>query len=165
MAILEVTDTEVAQRCTCCGRENRHVIDGLQAGIKPDAGNADPGVVRLPSCTCGATEFLMRSGDNEPEHPSPGCFGHLHRLLVDHVHAELVRREKVIPALRDERGKVPATLAHPLSTATRERWFPSGFRLSPPADEAAEANAIKPHNPPITANAPEDAGNEENANG
>jgi len=129
MSIHEMNATEVLQRCGKCNAENRIVIDSLEAGVARDD-QADPRVVPLPACpTCRSTEFLIRSPDAEQGHPAPGSFGHLHRMLVDQVHAELVKRKKVISALKDKLGRVDSTIARPVSPEDVQQWFSKGLKI------------------------------------
>lgn len=128
MAIHEVTTNDVLQRCESCNDEHRVLIDDLEVGVARDQ-QVDGRMVPMPPCpVCAAVEFLVRAPDNEPEHPSQGSFGHLHRMMVDELHAELVTRGKVNAALRDGEGNVPPSLAKPLSTEKRDRWFSKGLR-------------------------------------
>lgn len=128
MAIHEVTTNDVLQRCEACEDEHRVLIDDLEVGVARDD-QVDGALVPMPPCpACGAVEFLVRTPDDEPDHPSQGSFGHMHRMLVDHLHSELVTRNKVHAALRDREGRVPPSLARPLSTEKRERWFAAGLR-------------------------------------
>ena len=137
MAIYEVTSTEVVQRCGRCSAENRIAMGVLKVGVAHEA-QTDPRTIPLPACpTCASTEFLIRSPDDEPEYPAPGAFGHLHRLLVDELHAELVKADKVIPALLDSLGRADQTLARPVAKVTRDRWFPTGMKIERPTVEAA----------------------------
>lgn len=129
MSIHEMNATEALQRCGKCAAENRIAIDSLEAGVARDE-QADPHVVPLPACpTCRSTEFLIRSPDGEQGHPAPGSFGHLHRMLVDQVHAELVKRKKVIGALKDKQGRVDATIARPVSPEDVQQWFSKGLKI------------------------------------
>jgi hypothetical protein len=135
MAIFEVTATEVVQVCAKCDAENRIAAAGLEVGVARDS-QTDPRTVPLPACpTCGSREFLIREADGEPEHPAQGSFGHLHRMLVNHLHAELVRADRVLPAFRDERGRADQTIARPIPQAKRDRWFQRGMRIDQPAQE------------------------------
>ena len=128
MAIHEVTTTDVLQRCEACDDEHRILIDDLEVGVVRDQ-QVDGRLVPMPPCpVCGAVEFLVRAPDDEPEHPSQGSFGHLHRMLVDELHADLVTRGRINAALRDAEGGIPTNLAKPLSTEKRERWFSKGMR-------------------------------------
>lgn len=136
MAIEEVTTTELVQRCSKCDSVNRLVLDNLEVGLARES-QTDARVVVLPACpTCRASEFLFRSPDDEPAHPAPGSFGHLHRLLVDHVHCELVKREKVIPQLLDEKGTPRMDLARPIAAEMVTRWFDKGLKIAPRPTEA-----------------------------
>jgi hypothetical protein len=142
MAIYEVTDSEVVQRCGKCGTENRVALDALEVGVAREE-QTDSSVVPLPACpTCRSSEFLFRSPDGELTHPAPGSFGHLHRLLVDEVHAELVKRKKVIPLLKDKEGRVDPKLAKPVAAEERSRWFPQGLKIEPRLTEAARAKEL-----------------------
>ena len=145
MSIHEMNATEVLQRCGKCAAENRIVLDSLEVGVARDD-QTDAAVVSLPACpTCRSTEFLLRSPDDEPAHPAPGSFGHLHRMLVDEVHAELVKRKKVIGALKDKQGRVDATIARPVSPEDVQQWFSKGLKIelreveqSPPSKEPGQ---------------------------
>jgi hypothetical protein len=139
MAISEVTDTDVFQHCDACGDERRVLLDALTVGVAHED-RADGRVVPMPPCpVCGATEFLVRVPDNEPEHPSPGSFGHRHRMLVDHLHAELVGQDKVVAPLLDQEGHAPASLARPLTTEAKDRWFARGMKIDAPVREQPAA--------------------------
>lgn len=139
MSIHEMTSTEVLQRCGKCAAENRIALDTLEVGVARDE-QTDGSVVPLPACpTCRSTEFLLRSPNDEPAHPAPGSFGHLHRLLVDEMHAELVKRKKVIPLLKDNQGRVDPKLAKPVAAEELARWFPQGLKIEPRVAEAARA--------------------------
>lgn len=128
MAIHEVTTSDVLQRCEACEDEHRILIDDLEVSVARDQ-QVDGRLVPMPPCpACSAVEFLVRAPDDEPEHPSQGSFGHLHRMLVDELHADLVTRGKVNAALRDAEGGIPKNLAKPLSTERRDRWFSKGLR-------------------------------------
>lgn len=139
MSIHEMTSTEVVQRCGKCAAENRIALDTLEVGVARDE-QTDASVVPLPACpTCRSTEFLLRSPNDEPAHPAPGSFGHLHRLLVDEMHAELVKRKKVIPLLKDNQGRVDPKLAKPVAAEELARWFPQGLKIEPRVAEAVRA--------------------------
>ena len=126
MPIDELTNDDVNQTCASCRSTRRIALGNLIAGDEgPTPESSVPNVVRLPPCaSCGAVEFLIRSPDEEAAHPSPGCFGHLHRMLVDQLHAELVQRKRVIGALKDK----PA-IAKPISKDDVMRWFPKGLKI------------------------------------
>ncbi|RKH04354.1 hypothetical protein [Corallococcus carmarthensis] len=135
MALLEIAETHVLQRCARCDSTNRSALDSLEVGVARRE-NVDDGLVQLPPCaSCRSSEFLIRAAEGEPEHPAPGSFGHLHRLLVGHLHAELVQRGRLHRALKPKGGSAPQVVTHPLSQEARERWFPQGLRIAVLADE------------------------------
>ncbi|ADO70402.1 hypothetical protein [Stigmatella aurantiaca] len=139
MAIHEVTTEDVLQRCARCGSGNRLSIDSLEVGVARRE-DVDDSLVQLPPCpTCRSTEVLIRAAVGEPEHPAPGSFGHLHRLLVGHVHAELVQRERLHRGIKPKGGSASNVVVRPLSQETRERWFPQGLRIAVPPDEQPHA--------------------------
>lgn len=132
MALHEVTEDTVVQRCANCKRDNRIAITSLTVGVEHGE-HRDESLIPLPVCAgCGSVEVLRRSADDEGDHPAPGTFGHLHRLLVDHLHAELVRRDQVAPAVRKVGGRSDAVLVRPLTADAIERWFPRGMKLELP---------------------------------
>jgi hypothetical protein len=146
MPIYEVTDTDVVQRCSNCNQTNRIALTELQAGVpSPDGSAADPRLVALPACpSCKSGEFLIRSSDNDPPHPAPGSFGHLHRLLVDHLQSVLVTTNRVNPKLFKLNSKVADQgHARPLDKATRDKFFPDGA-MKIPLPAGAPAPAPKP---------------------
>jgi len=129
MAIHEVIDDAVIQRCANCKQDNRIAIASLTVGIQHGE-HRDESLITLPVCPgCGSVEVLRRSAANEGDHPAPGTFGHLHRMLVDHLHAELVRRDQVAPGFRNVDGRANTVLARPLTAGAIERWFPHGMKL------------------------------------
>nr|BDT32006.1 hypothetical protein MFMH1_16750 [Myxococcus sp. MH1] len=135
MAIHEVTVDDVLQRCARCGSGNRISLDSLEVGVARRE-DADDGLVQFPPCpACRSTEFLIRAPESEPEHPAPGSFGHLHQLLVGHLHAELVQRGRLHTVLKPKGGSTSKVVVRPLSQDARERWFPQGLRIEVPSDE------------------------------
>lgn len=137
MAIYELNDTEVRQRCSKCGVESRIALDALEVGASRGV-QIDGRLVPLPACPgCRSTEWLVRSADDETPHPAPGSSGHLHRLLVDQVHAELVKRLRVVPELKQDGGRPLEGLARPVAAADVKRWFPAGFRIQLPEPEVS----------------------------
>jgi DNA-directed RNA polymerase subunit RPC12/RpoP len=96
MAIQEITSTELVQRCAKCDRENRIALANLEVGVERDD-QVEDSVVPLPECpTCRSREFLLRSPASEQAHPAQGSSGHLHRLIVDELHSELVKKGRVV---------------------------------------------------------------------
>lgn len=132
MPIEELTNEDVLQRCSACQSTARVRLATLSIGVGstvPD--DIDGRVTRLPPCaTCKAEEFLVRSVDGQPL-PPVGSYAHLHRLLVDQLHAQLAKTGRV-----DKRvGKLK--LAE-LSAAQRKEFFPDGLRLPVAAAERLE---------------------------
>lgn len=133
MPVLELTDDTISQHCSVCGAD-RHValtslLDGRH-GTTPVDVTAD--VVRLPPCEgCGGVEFLIRSAETEPPHPSPGSFGHLHRLLVDELHSRLVQ-QRAPSALKELTLKTPAPSRRGPTQEELQTWFPQGLRIQLP---------------------------------
>ncbi|NOJ92331.1 hypothetical protein HMI51_05170 [Corallococcus coralloides] len=135
MALLEIAETHVLQRCARCDSNNRSALDSLEVGVARRE-DVDDGLVQLPPCaSCRSSEFLIRAAEREPEHPAPGSFGHLHRLLVGHLHAELVQRGRLHTSLKPKGGSARQVVTHPLTQEARERWFPQGLRIEMPPDE------------------------------
>lgn len=132
MAIQEITDTELVQRCAKCDCENWIALAELAVGIQRDD-QVEDGVVPLPECpACHSREFLLRSPVDEVEHPSKGSLGHLHRLLVDELHAELVKSGRVVERLKNKTDKV---VTRPIAAAARATLFKDGLKLPPRAVE------------------------------
>lgn len=150
MALHEITQQHVMQRCSRCDSDNRTAIDLLEVGVARHD-DVDDSLVQLPPCpSCRSTEFLVHSDAGEPTHPSPGSYGHLHRLLVDHLHAELIQRERLHSALNSRAGNKKLVVS-PLTQEVRERWFPHGLRLeAPPAERRHRPQAASQytHSPP-----------------
>jgi hypothetical protein len=141
MPIEELADEHLVQRCAHCAAQHTIKHTAITAGVAAPAAPADAAVVALPACAnCGAQEFLLRSPVDAPEHPAPGSYGHLHRLLVDCLHARLVARGRVAKELR----KAGGVTAVPVDEGALARWFPAGLRLpasgaEPPAPKAGPA--------------------------
>lgn len=135
MALLEIAETYVLQRCTRCHSNNHSALESLEVGVARRE-DVDDGLIQLPPCSsCRSSEFLIRAAEGEPEHPAPGSFGHLHRLLVGHLHAELVQRGRLHRALKPKGGTAPQVVTQPLTQEARERWFPRGLRIEMPPEE------------------------------
>ncbi len=126
MAIQEITDIELVQRCAKCDAENRVVLADLEVGIERDD-QVEDSIVPLPECpTCHSREFLLRSPVDEQEQAAQGGAGHLHRLLVDELHAELVKKGRVVAKLK---GRADKVLTRPIAAETKRRFFDEGFKL------------------------------------
>lgn len=127
MAIQEITSTELVQRCAKCDRENRIALSNLEVGLERDE-QVDEAIVPLPECpTCRSREYLLRSPLEEQTYPAQqGSAGHLHRLLVDELHAQLVKRGRVVERIRD---KVDEVLTRPIETETMRQLFDKGLKM------------------------------------
>jgi len=123
MAIIEVSDTLVVQRCAKCNNENLTPLSNLEVGVERET-HADPRIIPLPVCPkCHSSEFLIRSADDEAAHRAPGGFGHLHRMLVDQLHAQLVSAGQVKASIKDK------VVARPVPSADLGHWFPNGLKI------------------------------------
>ncbi|HEU4533114.1 MAG TPA: hypothetical protein VFS00_03315 [Polyangiaceae bacterium] len=135
MAVAELTATELVQVCAVCARTHRLPLAALRVGHGEGAQRED-GTIALPPCAhCEASEFLFRSPEGAPPHPLPGSPGHLHRLLVDHLHGRLTA------AAGGDEGSPGRPRPGP-SDEELVRWFPGGLRLPP-----ARAEALRPTGP------------------
>ena len=139
MAIQEITDTELVQRCAGCDRENRVALANLAVGVERED-QVEDSVVPLPECpTCRSREFLVRSPASEQGHPSQGSSGHLHRLMVDELHSQLVKKGRVAERLV---GKAEQIVTKPIATEVKARFFDKGMRL--PARAVEELQGKEP---------------------
>lgn len=129
MPIVAIEERTLRQRCARCERERELSLEEL---TPPDG--KPPEVLTLPPCACGAVEHLIHAPDGEPEHPEPGSFGHLHRLLVDGLLGALHEAAPREDTLRENtlRARVERRIPEPV----RERWFSAGPRLEVARDAA-----------------------------
>lgn len=126
MAIQEITDVELIQRCAGCDRDNRVALSNLSVGVE-HAEQVEDGVVPLPECpTCRSRELLVRSPMSEQAYSAQGSSGHLHRLMVDELHSQLVTKGRVAAALA---GRVAQIGTKPLAAEARARFFDKGLKL------------------------------------
>lgn len=129
MPLVEIREADVSQRCANCDAVHSIQISSLEVGVAFSA-QRDDRVVSLPPCArCGATEFLIRSTERESSPRMAGSAGHLHRLLVDHLHAELVQRAQVEGVSAGELQTLP------LREEERRRWFTDGLKIEEPRTE------------------------------
>lgn len=132
MPILDVTNTHLTQRCATC--------EGVrELGFRDLTPTNDEGdVLALPACSCGSVEFLVGASPDEPPHPSPGSFGHRHRLVVDALVA-LVREATE----EDDELPIADALSEQLGDDAVQKWFPEGLKLEPrkPAPDGPEPPA------------------------
>ncbi len=132
MPIIEIKHSLIHQHCAACETERQ--LQASELGAE-DAREGLPFVLKLPRCSCGASEHLIHSPQGEPAYPFPGTFGHLHRLLVDALLEVLVAEAASIEPLELQ-------LRKQLGEATVETWFPKGLRTVPAPD--AGATTIQP---------------------
>mgnify|MGYP001599539336 FL=1 len=126
MPIREIRANDLDQECAKCGRVVAVPVTAIVAGISRE-GQVNSNVVAMPGCTgCGSVEFLLRSPTGE-DHPSQGSYGHRHKLLVDTLHAKLVKGGRLAQGLTPE----TAPIKEP-PTAVMDRWFTDGLKLPPP---------------------------------
>ena len=116
--IESIQEEQIVARCAACEKTRDVSLTGLVVQTL----DRTTAIVALPPCGCGAVEYLIRA--ERPEHPDPGSEGHRHQLLVDHLHAELVRRERVAPA-----SIKAGQICEPVAPAMLARWFPDGLCL------------------------------------
>ncbi len=97
MPVIEILEDNIKQQCVSCREIHDISFADIMVGVRHNS-QIDEKIMPLPACKqCGAQEFLFCPSDDEPEHSAPGSFGHLHRLLVDILHAKMVERGNVIP--------------------------------------------------------------------
>src|SRR5262245_39090700 len=96
MPIRSLSADAVEQHCVGCDESRCLSLDAL--GVTLVEEDLVASVVVLPACPeCGSVEFLFGSSETAGEHPDLGSFGHLHRLLVDRLHAQLLDAGQVHP--------------------------------------------------------------------
>ena len=129
MAIQEISDSDVVQRCARCASENVIAIGSISVGVDQGGDQVDAGIIRLPECpTCQSREYLVRTPANVVEYPEPlNSPAHLHRLLVDELHAVLVKKRCVASRLLTG---IEAVHTRPIAPETRELVFKHGLKLS-----------------------------------
>ncbi|MBN2528954.1 MAG: hypothetical protein JXR76_21375 [Deltaproteobacteria bacterium] len=124
MPLREIRDTDIEQECDVCGAIHAVPEDDVTVGVETE-GQLDARVIPLPPCAnCGATEYLISSADNEAEHPSPGSFGHRHRLMVDALHSKLVNKGRVAAGIDTAKAK-----GKERTTDELNKWFKGSMKL------------------------------------
>ena len=138
MPIVQVSTDHLRQLCTVCQQRRDVPFDSLSFTGEPDG--PDTGILAIPPCGCGATEFLVRAPQDEPEHPLPGSYGHLHRLMVDALVDALQLRDA------DSAMDVLAVVNENLGVDAVEKWFPNGLQAEPLAasNDAGTGNTPTP---------------------
>jgi len=134
MPIIEITESQLVQRCEACSKTRGLGLDDLHP---TDEGGT---VLAIPACPCGAVEFIMGAPDDEPEHPAPGSFGHRHRLVVNAL-VDTVRRR----AKGEAGGPLDTAVTQHIGRSDLSKWFPDGVRLEPvdPDQDARERTPKK----------------------
>ena len=124
MTIREITEEGIEQTCDICERVRQFSLDDITVGMVTEEQINDT-VIPLPKCdNCGSVEYLIPSKEDAPEHPSPGSFGHLHAILVDLLHEQLVNQGRLIQELTPDKLKKKKRTNEEI-----ERWFKDGLRL------------------------------------
>jgi hypothetical protein len=138
MPLQSLTSGAVHQRCIACGEVRILTLDQLEVSIFEEKLEApSSAMVALPPCaTCHSVEFLAGSSETAPEHPRPGSYGHLHRLLVDQLHAELLDADRVGD---ESRGRKPR-LKRPGDEVIAQ-WFPRGLTIDEDLPSVAAGTA------------------------
>ena len=127
MTIKEITEESIDQSCEVCGHVRTANLDDLTIGVVTEE-HINPNVIPMPPCeSCGATEFLIPSKEDAPDHPSPGSIGHRHAMLVDVLNERLVARGRLIPELESKNLKKKKRNKDEL-----DRWFKEGLKLAKP---------------------------------
>ncbi len=123
MPIEELTNEEVLRRCSVCQTATRSKLTTLFLGVGSTvADDVDGRVVRLAPCpTCKSEEFLIRS--EAAAGPGPGTYGALHRLMVDQLHATLLKLGRLDARLTN----VPTMTD--LDPSVVKAVFPDGLKL------------------------------------
>jgi hypothetical protein len=132
MPITELKPNRIEQRCAACEATRELPLTDLTAGIQRGE-QVDPLLIGLPACPdCGAREFLIRSpARDDLTRITPGSYGHLHRLLVDRLHRDLVTAGRIVDgADRQSLANLPRT------EEDLETWLPRGPRLPPAGSES-----------------------------
>lgn len=117
--IESMEDERIGIRCAECHERRDMRLRGLEVRTL----DSSTAVVAMPSCRCGAVEFLVRAARPEPE--EPGGTTHRHQLLVDHLHATLARQGRVTRDSKDAEKVCPA-----VSDDVLAQWFPNGLVLA-----------------------------------
>jgi len=115
MPLQHIQKDRILQRCIACGDARTIAFELLEVATAP--------VIALPPCAaCGSVEYLVGSAEDAPGHPQPGSYGHLHRMLVDHLYSELAGTDA------DDQ---PVCNRRP-SAEELAQWFPDGLVLADP---------------------------------
>ena len=116
--IESMEDERIHVRCAECNERRDVRLRGLEVRTL----DSSTAIVAMPTCRCGAVEFLVRA--SRPAPPEPGSMSHRHQLLVDHLHAELVQAGRITRDSKDAEKVCP-----PVPAAELERWFAGRLSL------------------------------------
>ena len=123
MPIRELQENQAVQECAACGTTAEVSFSSIFVGAFHD-GNGDSGIIPMPICAaCGAIEYLVQSRGDESQ-PEAGTQSHLHRLLVDLLHARLVGAGRVVDGM--EAGRVETREP---AIDVLETWFGDGLKV------------------------------------
>jgi hypothetical protein len=122
-----VHENHVRVRCAHCDEVRDHAFADLHVAVL----STTSATVALPACTCGSVEYLIRTP--RPAPADLASASHRHHLLVDHLHAELVRAKRVARTNHDATEVCP-----PVPEEVLAHWFPPGLSLR--ANGTEEAN-------------------------
>ena len=124
MTIQEIHDDSIDQQCEFCKTFRQLNFTQMTVG-EGCADRLNSRIICLPLCeNCQTVEYLVCSSEDEPEHPSPGSFGHRHRLLVDVLRDRLIQSGQVVEGLELDEDKVQEPTQQEI-----DRWFEDGLRL------------------------------------
>ncbi|HMA93587.1 MAG TPA: hypothetical protein VKP30_12920 [Polyangiaceae bacterium] len=112
MPITKLAEGQFSQVCARCDVE-RDVTFEAVARLH-DEQNEEVRFL-LPACAeCGSVEILIPGGSGADDHPAPGSYGHLHRLLVNELSARIQGGSS--SAASDRNNELT-------------KWFPEGLVL------------------------------------
>jgi len=87
MPITKLAEGQFSQVCARCNVERDVTFEAL-AQLRDE--QTEDVRFLLPACAqCGSIEILIPRGSGADEHPAPGSYGHLHRLLVNELSARI----------------------------------------------------------------------------
>jgi hypothetical protein len=125
MPVRELFTDHIEQECIACDHVHEVAFTTLRVGVERVPRFSSSNLIQLPPCpVCGAVEFLAKSLDDEPSHPSPGSYGHRHKLLVNKLYGQLVRAGGLHSDLEPT-----MLLSQEPTDETMQQWFPNGLRL------------------------------------
>ena len=124
MTICEILDDSIEQQCEFCKTIRKLSLNQMAVGSGCN-GRLNSNIISLPLCeNCHTVEYLICSSKDESDHPSPGSYGHRHRLLVDVLRSRLVKSGRVVAGLDpdNDKGREP-------TPEEIDRWFEGRLML------------------------------------